>query len=72
MQYSVQFFTWTAREGVHLKGPTVDIRASNPRLAAINLLGLKLDDHGPSRNLAARVWSAGDDEHSTCECFYYH
>ena len=72
MHYSVQFFTWTAKEGVHQVGPVIEIDAVNPKLAAVSLLGLRLDETGAAKKLAARVWSAPDESKSDCQCFYYH
>jgi hypothetical protein len=72
MHYSVQFFTWTPKQGVHQVGSTVEIDAVNPKLAAISLLGLRLDETGTAKKLAVRVWNAPDDNKADCECFYYH
>jgi hypothetical protein len=41
MHYSVQFFTWTPKQGVHQVGSTIEIDAVNPKLAAVSLLGLR-------------------------------
>jgi hypothetical protein len=72
MHYSVQFFTWTPKQGVHQVGSTVEVDAVNPKLAAVSLLGLRLDETGAAKKLAARVWNAPDDCKADCECFYYH
>ncbi|WP_438748469.1 hypothetical protein [Pararhizobium sp. O133] len=72
MHYSVQFFTWTPKLGVHQVGTIVEIDAVNPKLAATSLLGLRLDETGTAKKLAVRVWSAPDDSQADCACFYYH
>lgn len=72
MHYSVQFFTWTPKLGVHQVGSTVEIDAVNPRLAVVSLLGLRLEESGAATKLAARVWNVPDDNKADCACFYYH
>jgi len=72
MHYSVQFFTWTPKQGVHQVGSTIEIDAVNAKLAAVSLLGLRLDETGAAKKLAVRVWNAPDDSKADCECFYYH
>lgn len=72
MHYSVQFFTWTPKLGVHQVGSVVEIDAVNPKLAATSLLGLRLDETGTAKKLAVRVWSASDEIKADCACFYYH
>ena len=72
MQYSVQFFTWTPREGVHQVGQTIAVEAVNAKLAAVTLLGVPLDETGASNRLAARVWKRENEERADCVCFFYH
>ncbi|HTO33631.1 MAG TPA: hypothetical protein VL202_21035 [Pararhizobium sp.] len=72
MHYSVQFFTWTPKQGVHQVGAMVEVDAINPKLAATSLLGLRLMEEGTAKKLAVRVWSAPDDSKADCQCFYYH
>lgn len=72
MQFSVQFFTWTPHQGVHQVGQTIDVEASNPKIAAVSLLGLPLDEKGATNRLAARVWAREDGEKADCVCFFYH
>lgn len=72
MHYSLQFFTWTPKEGVHQVGAIVEMNALNPKLAATSLLGVRLDDNGAARKLAVRVWSDGDESKADCACYYYH
>jgi hypothetical protein len=52
MHYSVQFFTWTPKQGVHQVGSTIEIDAVNPKLAAVSLLGLRLEETGAAKKLA--------------------
>jgi hypothetical protein len=72
MHYSVQFFTWTPKQGVHQVGSMIEIDAVNPKLAAVSLLGLRLDETGAAKKLAVRVWTTPDDSKADCACFYYH
>ena len=71
MHYSVQFFSWTPKQGVHQVGSTVEVDAINPKLAATSLLGLRLEEKGAAKKLAVRVWSAPDDYKADSQCFYY-
>lgn len=36
--YSVQIFTWTARNGVQQVGSAIEVDALNPKAAAVSLL----------------------------------
>ncbi|APG84498.1 MULTISPECIES: hypothetical protein [Sinorhizobium] len=72
MHYSVQIFTWTAREGVHQVGSVIEVDAPNPKAAAVSLLGLRLEDNGESSKLAVRVWRGEDAQKADCDCFFYH
>ena len=53
-------------------GSRIEIEAVNPKLAAVSLLGIRLDDTGAAKKLAVRVWNASDDSKADCACFYYH
>ena len=72
MQYRVQFFSWTPSFGVRQVGRVITTNAPSPKLAAITLLNLPLDETGAPKNLAVRVWSPDEAEKADCACFYYH
>ncbi|OLP58608.1 hypothetical protein BJF93_17330 [Xaviernesmea oryzae] len=72
MQYRVQLFSWTPRQGVQQVGRVIDTNAPSAKLAVLALLNLPLDEAGAPKNLAARVWQPDGDEKADCACFYYH